>query len=64
MVIDMLVLLANATHGLAAVVADMHPGVHRIEAIDHLRISKQLVVVLAAARQVVGALFPVLAGIR
>ena len=62
-IVDVLVLLANPTHGLAAVVADLHPGVHRVEAIDHLGICKQFVVVLPTAGHIVGALFPVLAGI-
>ena len=59
----MLLLLADLLEGLAAVERNVQECVHRVDPVGILGIGHQLVVVLRAARDVVGSLRPALAAV-
>ena len=57
-VVHVLVLLTDLAEGLAAVLGDLHPGVHRVDACFDLGIDEELLVVLRPAGDVRAALLP------
>ncbi len=62
MIVDVLGLFAQAAKALAAVVGDLQKGVHRVDAVELVRIGEDLGVVVAA-RRMPGALLPAFAAV-
>ena len=61
--VHMLVRFRDLAPALAAVLGDVQPGVHGVDAIDIVRIGNQFVVVLRAGADVVAAFLPACAGV-
>ena len=61
--VHVLVSLGDLAPALAAVLGDVQPGVHGVDAIDIVRIGNQFVVVLRAGADVVATFIPACAGV-
>src|SRR6185369_14860122 len=62
-VVDVLAVLEAGRPSLAAVLADVDRGVHRVDAVEALGVGHQLLVVLRARRDVAALLLPALAAV-